>query len=96
MGPGRWPGVNEARHRIEVMVSGDLVEVLDALVALAGRRHREVASDLLEESLARARHDPDVVRLLRARSRRQAPRRPRLRLLRDDGPSARTQPGEGG
>ena len=85
-----------ARHRLEVVVSGELVDVLDALVALSGRRHPEVASDLLEESLARARHDPDVDRLLRARRRRRARRRPKLRLVDDDGLPARAQPGEGG
>ncbi len=86
----------DARHRVEVVVTGELVDVLDALVALSGRRHADVASDLLEESLGRARHDPDVDRLLRARRRRRARRRARLRLVDDDGLPARAQPGEGG
>ena len=77
-------------------MSGELVDVLDALAALSGRRHPEVASDLLEESLARARHDPDVDRLLRAR-RRRGRRRTKFRLVDDDdGLPARAQPGEGG
>ena len=70
-----------ARHRVEVVVTGDLVDVLDALVALSGRRHADVASDLLEESLGRARHDPDVQRLVRARNRRRSRTRAKLRIV---------------
>ena len=83
MSSGRHAG--DARHRLEVVVSGELVDVLDALVALSRRRHPDVASDLLEESLARARHDPDVDRLLRARRRRRARKWPGLRLVDDNG-----------
>ena len=71
----------DARHRVEVVVTGELVDVLDALVALSGRRHADVASDLLEESLGRARGDPDVERLVRARKRRRSQTRPKLRVL---------------
>jgi hypothetical protein len=85
----------DARHRVEVVVTGDLVDVLDALVTLSGRRPPDVASDLLEESLARARHDPDVARLVRARSRRRSPPRAKLRLV-DPAAGAGVEPGEGG
>jgi hypothetical protein len=79
-------GGKDARHRVEVVVTGGLVDVLDALVALSGRPHADVASDLLEEGLGRASHDPDVERLMRARSRRRRRTRVGLRLVAFDRP----------
>lgn len=69
----------EARHRVTVELRGDeLVDVLDAVAALSGCSPREAAAELLEAELHRARRDPDVAQLVRARRRRRARRGLRL------------------
>ncbi len=72
--PSQRPPV-QARHRLTVTVLDDLVDVLDALSALAGRPAAEVATELVIEGLRQAALDSDVYDLVSARHRR------RLRLV---------------
>lgn len=69
-GGGLRPQPVEARHRLTVTVSGELVDVL-ALSVLAGRPPGEVASELVLDGLRQAAADPDVDALVRIRRRRR-------------------------
>jgi hypothetical protein len=94
------PRPAEACHRITVVLRGDdLVDALDALATLTGRRADEVVAEMVETELRRLNRDPDVD-LVRARRRRRFGRA-RLHLvdeLRDGaqaGRSASEQRGRG-